>query len=357
MLKKTIKINILTAAALIILTALSYSQARENYNNYGDECTIMGAAGYSCKGGGTIVLKNRDRNIRFNQQFCYEKPDTGYAFIGVKNIGGPKLAYTMGINEKGLICVNSSSPKKVNFDYGKANVYMYQAGQVLNKVSTVDEFIEKILKAGAAKGPGNYIVADGKKMCLAEVIDGTHFDYKIIINGFCAHTNHYYFDSMKKYQPLPLNASSEMRLDRACELGHSGIKPITVEKFMAFSRDHGKNETPSDKTICRHPDMFYDSKKFDGGTISSMIFTMKPGAKPCAYLCLGQPCTGEFVKFEFETDGTLTFNGIFDEFLKDGSYNNFKNFERDFYWHIIMPFFYKNPLLKSKDYNFSESET
>jgi len=317
----------------------------------GDECTLMGAAGYSADGGGTMVLKNRDRNIRFIQSFSFEKPCNGYSFIGIKNIGNSpeeSFSYTMGINEKGLICVSSSAPSKINFNFRDKKLSVLHPGHILKDIATVDEFVEKILRGRKLRAPMNYMVADAKKLCLVECVDKDHYDYRIIFNGSVCQTNHYYFDSMKKYQNLPVPESTSQRLARAMKLAADGFTTFNVSDFMTFSMDHGPKGTPSDNTICRHPDMRYDPKKFDGGTISSMVFVSKPGESPCAYMAMGQPCTARWKKFSIESGGLNGFP-LEMEFLNDGTLNAIAEIKRDAWYHLINPFFYKNPLIKPRE--------
>jgi len=341
----------LFAVILINYAAFAVFAAGGPPANGGEECTLMGAAGYSASGGGSMVLKNRDRNTRFIQSFSFEKPESGYAFFGIKNVSRSpedRYAYTMGINEKGLICVSSSAPRKINFDFKDEKFVVLHPGSILKNIATVDEFIEKILRGKKLRGSMNYIVADAKKLCLVEVVDLDHYDYRVIFNGAVCQTNHYYFDSMKKYQNLPVPESTSQRLARAMKLAAGGFRTFKISDFMAFSMDHGPAGVPSDLTICRHPDMRYDAKKFDGGTISSMVFVSKPGEPPCAYLALGQPCTANWKKFTIE-DGGLKMTPLETEFLKDGTLNAVAEIKRDSWYHFINPFFYSNPLVKAKE--------
>ena len=351
--KKAILDIFLVSMIILHLTAFTAlaDGGRAPRDNSGDECTLMGAAGYSAAGGGTMVLKNRDRNTRFIQSFSFEKPDEGYSFIGIKNIARSteeRFSYTMGINEKGLICVSSSAPNKINFDFKDEKFVVLHPGHILKNIATVDEFIEKILRGRKLRGSMNYIVADAKKLCLVEVVDRDHYDYRIVWNGAVCQTNHYYFDSMKKYQNLPVPESTSHRLARAMKLAADGFRTFKTADFMTFSMDHGPSGVPSDLTICRHPDMRYDPKKFDGGTISSMVFVSKPGANPCAYLALGQPCTARWKKFVIENGGLKT-APVEMELLKDGTLNAIAEIKRDAWYHFINPFFYTNPLIKAKE--------
>ncbi len=339
------------AAVFIQFAAFAVCAAGGSRGDDGEECTLMGAAGYSAAGGGAMVLKNRDRNTRFIQSFSFEKPESGYAFFGIKNISRSpedRYAYTMGINEKGLICVSSSAPRKINFDFKDGKFVVLHPGAILKNIATVDEFIEKILRGKKLRGSMNYIVADAKKLCLVEVVDRDHYDYRIVFNGAVCQTNHYYFDSMKKYQNLPVPGSTLQRLARAMKLAAGGARTFNIADFMTFSMDHGPAGVPSDLTICRHPDMRYDAKKFDGGTISSMVFVSKPGEMPCAYLALGQPCTANWRKFTIENGGLKT-APLDMGFLNDGTLNAIAEIKRDSWYHFINPFFYTNPLTKTKE--------
>lgn len=306
----------------------------------GDECTLAGAAGYFAKGGGCMVLKNRDRNTRFVQSLDFVKEDGGYFFIGVKNISSaPKdrLAYTMGINEKGLICVSSSPPNKINFNFRGRKYEVYHPGVILSKIATVDEFIEKVLKAGKIGSAMNYIVADAQKMCLVELVDEMHYDYKIVVNGALCQTNHYHMDKMLKYQGLPVNRSTADRLARAKELVIGSGKTLSAADFMAAAADHGRAGEYNDLNICRHPDSDYGSKKFDGGTISSMVLISRPGEPPQAYVSIGQPCAAGYEKLSI-INGACELNPLKKALYKSGAANMAADLTRDAYYHFIMPF-------------------
>ncbi len=329
---------IFTCASTFVSGGLSLNKscAAENF----DECTLAGAAGYNAAGGGSIVLKNRDRNTRFIQSLDFVKENGGYFFIGVKNLERrPKdsLAYTMGINEKGFICVSSSPPNKINFDFRKRKYEVYHPGKILSQIATVDEFIQKIIKAGRLGSAMNYIAADSKKMCLVEVIDEMHYEYKIIINGVVCQTNHYHFDKMKPYQGMPLNKSSDARLKRALKLSGAGSKVIGVADFMAIASDHGENGEYNDFNICRHPDSNYGDKKFDGGTISSMILVSRSGEPPRAYVAMGQPCSTGYEKFSI-INGRCGMTPLNKYLYQSGAVNIINDFKRDVYCHFIKPF-------------------
>ncbi|OGM08125.1 MAG: hypothetical protein A2008_00755 [Candidatus Wallbacteria bacterium GWC2_49_35] len=306
----------------------------------GGECTLAGAAGYFAMEGGCIVLKNRDRNTRFVQSLDFVKEDGGYFFIGVKNISAAekdRLAYTMGINEKGLICVSSSPPNKINFNFRGRKYEVYHPGMILSKIATVDEFVEMVLKAGKIGSAMNYIVADSKKMCLVEAVDEIHYDYKIVVNGTVCQTNHYHMEKMLKYQGMPLNPSSANRLARAKELVIGSGKTVSVSDFMAAAADHGRAAEYNDLNICRHPDSDYGSKKFDGGTISSMILVSRPGEPPHAYVAIGQPCTAGYERLSI-INGACAVNPLKKVLYNSGAANMAADFTRDAYYHFIMPF-------------------
>jgi len=309
-----------------------------------DECTLFGACGYYAKGGGSLVLKNRDRNTRFIQSLVYETPRKGYSFLGIRNIlpfEERTYSYTMGINEKGLICVNSSAPGKIKFpDGGRGDRHVLQAGRILKECASVDDFVSTYIAGRKLFGSMNYIVADQKKICVLELVDGGHYDYSIFINGTAAHSNHYLFDKLKSMQYYPIAPSTAKRLSRAQSLLKSGW-PFTPDDFISFSRDHGISGRPDNDTICRHPDGIYDPKKFSGGTISAMVLRSVAGENPTAWVALGQPCTTRFVKFEI-TGGGPKMDALARELYTDGSINRAWEIERDVSVHFILPFLKNN---------------
>ncbi len=338
--RKTLLNTANTILAIFVLTLWPLNIA---FGSAEDECTLAGACGYFAKGGGSIVLKNRDRNTRFIQSIDFVRPAGGHAFIGVKNRSADPetfMDYTMGINEKGFICVSSSPPSKINFNFHGRKYKVYHPGFILSQISTVDEFIEKILKAGKLKSAMNYIAADSQKMCLVESIDEKHYDYKIIINGTLVQTNHYHFNKMLIYQGQPVNASSAARLKRVSELLSSYLRPLGPEDFMDIARDHGENETYDDLNICRHPDSDYASTKFDGGTISSMVLISRKNEPPCAYIAIGQPCLTPYKKFIID-GGACEMNIIEKTLYSSGAINIINDLARDAYYHFIKVFIKK----------------
>lgn len=334
----------LLPAALIVFAAALFAQATGGaaraFAQDGDECTLFGACGYFVRGGGTLVLKNRDRNTRFVQSLVYEKPARGYAFLGVRNISPFEertFSYTMGINEKGLVCVNSSAPKNIRYPEGSPRVHhVLQAGRILKDVASVDEFVDKYIRGGRLFGSMNYIIADKKKMLLLEMVDGRNYDYRIFVNGTAAHSNHYVSKRLAAFQAGPPGASSAKRLERALSLLERK-PPFACADFMEFSRDHGASGVPGNDTVCRHPDGEYDARKFSGGTISSMIFRCEPGGRPAAYVALGQPCTTRYVKFEIEP-GPFSSDPVVRELYRDGAVNIAWEVIRDVSFHLLRPF-------------------
>lgn len=328
------------AAAATIVLAASFFAAIPPAGAADDECTLAGAAGYFARGGGCIVMKNRDRNVRFVQSLDFVKEGGGYFFAGVRNAGAgekERMAYTMGVNEKGLICVSSSPPNRINFDFRGRKYEVYHPGRILSEISTVDDFVEKVLKAGKLGSAMNYLVADGGKMCLAEVVDEMHYDYKIVVNGTLCQTNHYHLEKMIKYQGMPLNPSSANRLARVRRLVGGGGGILSPADFMAIAADHGDAGEYNDLNICRHPDSVYGAKKFDGGTISSMIMVSRRGEAPRVYVALGQPCSSGYEEFTIK-DGACAAGPLKKAFYDSGAANMAADFKRDVYYHFIMPF-------------------
>jgi len=116
-------------------------------------------------------------------------------------------------------------------------------------------------------------------------------------------TNHYHTSEMQKHE-VPHNAvfsgkvpkalvgtrvheSSEQRLTRAQEL-LKGKAKINEKRIIEVLRDHGKDDKPSNLTICQHGEFV--------STLRSVIFYPKRRIIKVLY---GNPCQNEYAEFTF----------------------------------------------------------
>ena len=70
-------------------------------------CTLFAAVGRSVQGGGVLIAKNRDRSPLVNGLKVFV-PQAGYRHLGLVTQAFPTAPAVAGINEKGLVVVDTS---------------------------------------------------------------------------------------------------------------------------------------------------------------------------------------------------------------------------------------------------------
>lgn len=207
-----------------------------------------------------------------------------------------------GMNEHGLTVTYNLA---VSTDQPKCHAPLSMALQeMLETCKDTEEAVKFITQAKQGGHDALLLVADAEGNARTVEITSVHSATSEPIDGQLINTNHFHTKEMQRYE-IPHNAvysgkvpeglrglriheSSEQRLNRAQEL-LKGKAKINESKIASTLRDHGKDDTPSMLTICRH-DKNYAS------TLRSMIFYPKTKTMKVLY---GNPCQNEYEEFRF----------------------------------------------------------
>lgn len=288
------------------LSWIYFSQAMELLVDFGASmvrvpaCTSLGFTPERTTTNETIIGKNFDFPNHFlplnlNLQ---AKPNEGYQTLGCTM--APLPGIIDGMNEYGLIVTHNTAfttEKPTNF---VPNTIVIQ--EMLETCKNTHEAIEFLTEAKHA-GNALLMIGDAEGDIRSMEVSHNHAAIRKSIEGQIINTNHYHTEEMQKYE-IPHNAvftektgtewagkrlhqSSEERLKRAQEMLNSCDK-ITENMIMSVLRDHGKENHPSNLTVCQHGT--YNS------TLRSVIFY--PNTKIMKVL-YGNSCQNKYVDFSF----------------------------------------------------------
>lgn len=196
-------------------------------------CTLWAAAGTASSGGGTLLVKNRDRIPDHQQALHLMVPQKGYAYFGLYEVRGDRMGLKAGINEKGLTVVGataSSIPKRErqNMVYTHG---LYE--KLLSRCGTVEEALKQ---KDLLLGPQFILLADRTEIAEVEIGPGGVTAVRKTKNGALHHTNHYQLPSMT-FMNRSEGESSVIRNRRIGELLAQTPQPYTLQQFLQFSRD------------------------------------------------------------------------------------------------------------------------
>jgi hypothetical protein len=91
------------AARLVIALFWIGSRAAES-------CTLWAAVGEATRGGGSLVVKNRDWRPDHRQEIKRVTPKQGFRYFGLFATGNDEPGLKAGVNEKGLVVVSATAP-------------------------------------------------------------------------------------------------------------------------------------------------------------------------------------------------------------------------------------------------------
>ena len=119
----------------------------------------------------------------------------------------------------------------------------------------------------------------------------TTFDALYAHEGYLVHTNHYISPRMWKFEKdMHTRMSSVMRFNRASRLVREQLGQVEVRTFKEIFSDHVGHP----ESICRHADPAL-SENDQTVTVFSVVFDLTNRA---AWICAGNPCEGEYRKYE-----------------------------------------------------------
>lgn len=253
-------------------------------------CTTIIAAGDATKNGDVFYHKNRDATRGYKQVVVQVDPQKGYDYVGITSAGYTGIA--MGINENGVSVGNNVlSTWDIGEGYGNLTIIRMALEQSKNARHAVN-----IIKDLPRSWGSTYGIADEKEAAFLETTHSANA-VKWIQNGAMAHTNHYIFPGMKKYDTSNIEdnqqwswyISTDERLDRANQLLNQDYGKIGYRDLIEISEDqYGKKKV-----------FWIDSQaQIDGVKMGSVSAGTFDGDDLRMWSQLGQPSSTPAIPFE-----------------------------------------------------------
>ncbi len=206
-------------------------------------CTLFAAAGSRVEGGGTIIVKNRDRSPR-QSALKFFAPADGFKYLALVDADLPQGSAVAGVNEKGLAVVDALPGNLCAQEENPGAIALTQA--LLSRCASVDEVLAR-QDLFRASYPVIEMVADGRRLAVIEIAPQGRVAVKVSDQGVLCHTNHY-LDPRLLDANLEASRSSGIRYHRIGQLLSRQTCPFALEDFLAFSQD--RHDGP-DNSICR----------------------------------------------------------------------------------------------------------
>jgi len=247
-----------------------------------------------------IIAKNFDYPNDFAPYHltCHIKPTEGYRTLGCTM--APLPGMIDGMNEHGLtVTYNLAYPTDKPKHFVPISIMLQEMLETCKNTDEAIEFINRAKRAGGAL----LVLADAEGNVKTVEISSNYAATRETVDNQIINTNHYHTSGMQKHE-VPHNAvfsgkvpkalvgtrvheSSEQRLTRAQEL-LKGKAKINEKRIIEVLRDHGKDDKPSNLTICQHGEFV--------STLRSVIFYPKRRIIKVLY---GNPCQNEYAEFTF----------------------------------------------------------
>jgi isopenicillin-N N-acyltransferase-like protein len=239
-------------------------------------CTLFAAAGSRVEGGGTIIVKNRDRTPQ-RSALKFRAPAHGFKYLALEGVEDPKGSAVAGINEKGLAVVDALPSALPPQKETPGAVALTQA--LLSQCASVDEVLAR-RDLFRASYPVFEMVADGRKIAFIEIAPQGRVAVKVSDQGVLCHTNHYLDPRLLEAKGKP-GSSSAMRYRRIGQLLFRQTYPFALEDFLAFSQE--RNDGP-DNSIWRT-----GSTLTEVCTLATWIVDHPAGGVPRVYVKIANP--------------------------------------------------------------------
>jgi len=253
--------TVIFACLLLGLTALPASA-----------CTLFAAQGDAwVQGGGSLIVKNRDWRPEW-QEVRLVRTHT-YAYYGIFGGEDEHLQLKGGVNEKGLavFSASASSIPKAERLADEAPRRATLSG-LLGECASVDEALQQTELFSGAKF---LLLADAHEIAYVEIAPGGRYAVQRTQNGPLWHTNHYLLPDLVTAN-VNIGMSSRTRYARIGELLTDGVKPYTLDDFVAFSQDETGGP---DNSIWR------TGSRADGPqTLATMAIWLPPSGSPEIYV-------------------------------------------------------------------------
>lgn len=199
------------------------------------------------EGGGTIIVKNRDRSPR-QSALKFFAPTEGFKYLALVAADLPQdpavAGVVAGVNEKGLAVVDALPGNPCAQEEYPGAIALTQA--LLSRCASVDEVLacQDLFRASY---PVFEMVADGRRIAVIEIAPQGRVAVKVRDQGVLCHTNHY-LDPRLLDANREASSSSHIRYCRIGRLLSRQACPFALEDFLAFSQD--RHDGP-DNSICR----------------------------------------------------------------------------------------------------------
>lgn len=194
-------------------------------------------------------------------------------------VGPGGIFVSAGVNDRGICLTgNELSPNDNKLGVPRSCV----ARAILN-ARNFEEAVKAAINSNRASSYNNVISTKNPREIVS--VEGSGTDYVLIYpkNGILVHANHYISDKMKEFESVDDLTSSLSRQSRGEELTFNRSTLIGRNEMIAILKDHGRDDLPTNNTICRH------SEKH--GTVFSFFADLTKGV---VELALGNPCNAEF---------------------------------------------------------------
>lgn len=215
-------------------------------SNQAAACTLWAVAGADASGG-TLISKNRDWKPDHTQKLKLVRPKKGFDYFGLYAEGNDEPGLKAGVNEKGLTIISASVnlPKKaLENQPGKRGVMI----RILASYASVDALSADAEQVFSSARAGYFMVADGRKVLVAEVGLEGKYSVKVVESGATTHTNHYLDPALATTYNAKVGQSSTMRLARINDLLAQTPRPFNSAQFAEISRDRNDG---SDNSLWR----------------------------------------------------------------------------------------------------------
>jgi hypothetical protein len=206
-------------------------------------CTLWAANGSIVKGGGSLIVKNRDWAPEQREFLKFVSNGSGYKYFGLC-ADGKYPGIKAGINEKGLVVVSAtvaSIPSK------ERRALPHKRGVLVKLLRECDCVDQALSRTDLFLGPEILMIADKHKVATIEIGPEGKYSVSVKDNDSVYHTNHYVNDGMLEFNKK-VDESSQTRFNRIRQLLYDAIKPYDLDTFIAFSTD--QNDGP-DNSIFR----------------------------------------------------------------------------------------------------------
>ncbi len=246
----------------------------------GRACTLFAAAGSRVEGGGTLLVKNRDRTPR-KSALKFVAPAGGYKFLGLVDADDSHSAAVAGVNEKGLTVVDALPGNFPDHPHYPGSVALTQA--LLSRCASVPEVLA-CRDLFRASYPVIEMAADGRQIAMIEIGPQGRVAVKVKDQGLLYHTNHFLDPRLEAADPHP-SASSRRRYHRLGQLLSRQACPFVLEDLLAFSQD--RHDGP-DNSICRR-----GSSPEEPRTLATWIVAHPAKGVPRLWVKITNPGEGE----------------------------------------------------------------